>query len=389
MSGRVPRRSPVSCCRYGVFLVVVGVTATVQTAWCRCTSRAAINTAVAATRHRAGVRERRARGGDLTVPPTGSRGAARRAAGGARRERRHAAAGDSRPIRHGRLTSAAGRRSTPRSRSRTRTFAAAAGSGQGGISTPARRRQPGVRALFPLLDEAGETGRSSACGATPRRSSPRSPTSSATCWSSRSRGLVAGAILYLAFRPRRAGSANRPNSCSTRPSEIRSPGCSTTARSSSSSGPRSSTPARRTPIGIALVDVDNFRLLNETHGHDAGDDVLQRVVATLRSQLDGTTVLGRYGPDEFLVIAPAAAIAALEPGLEHVRDALVDESLQLDASERLPMTISAGIATYPERRRFGDRAAVGRGAGPGRSEGRWRRCDPRLRTGHRRGRGRA
>ena len=56
---------------------------------------------------------------------------------------------------------------------------------------------------------------------------------------------------------------------------------------------------------------------------------------------------GRFGPDEFLVIAPAASIAALRPAIEQLRHALVDESLQFEASERLPITISVGIATSP------------------------------------------
>ena len=100
-------------------------------------------------------------------------------------------------------------------------------------------------------------------------------------------------------------------------------------------------------IGVALVDLDNFRLLNDTHGHAAGDTALLTLTRTLARQLPDGTVHGRYGPDELLVIADASRIAELEPALERLRAALVDDSLRFEASERLPVTISAGIATFP------------------------------------------
>jgi HD-GYP domain-containing protein (c-di-GMP phosphodiesterase class II) len=59
-------------------------------------------------------------------------------------------------------------------------------------------------------------------------------------------------------------------------------------------------------------------------------------------------IIGRYGPDEFLVIAPPDDLAGLEPAIERVRDALVERSLDVYAGERIPITISAGIATYPK-----------------------------------------
>jgi diguanylate cyclase (GGDEF)-like protein/putative nucleotidyltransferase with HDIG domain len=100
-------------------------------------------------------------------------------------------------------------------------------------------------------------------------------------------------------------------------------------------------------IGVALVDLDNFRLLNDVHGHAAGDTALLTLTRALGHHLPEGVVHGRYGPDEFLVIADAARIAALEPALGRLQNGLVDEGLQFGASERLPITISAGIAAYP------------------------------------------
>jgi diguanylate cyclase (GGDEF)-like protein len=101
-------------------------------------------------------------------------------------------------------------------------------------------------------------------------------------------------------------------------------------------------------IGIALVDLDGFRLLNETYGHVAGDRALETVVSTLRAELPATLTWGRYGPDEFLVIAPAAHVAELRPILERLKASLADGELRFEASERLPITVSAGICLYPE-----------------------------------------
>jgi diguanylate cyclase (GGDEF)-like protein len=101
-------------------------------------------------------------------------------------------------------------------------------------------------------------------------------------------------------------------------------------------------------LGVALLDIDNFRLLNDNHGHEAGDAALVDVAASLEDHLRPGLVLGRYGPDEFLLIAEPAAVAELEPTVERLRTALVDRSLQFDETERLPITVSAGIATYPE-----------------------------------------
>ena len=101
-------------------------------------------------------------------------------------------------------------------------------------------------------------------------------------------------------------------------------------------------------IGIALVDLDNFTLLNDHHGHAVGDVALAAVLDELRVTAPPDAVIGRYGPDEFLVIVREDDIAALEPSIRALRDRLVDRALEVDAPDRLPITVSAGIAAYPK-----------------------------------------
>ncbi|HEY7589559.1 MAG TPA: diguanylate cyclase [Candidatus Limnocylindrales bacterium] len=101
-------------------------------------------------------------------------------------------------------------------------------------------------------------------------------------------------------------------------------------------------------LGVALLDIDNFRLLNDNHGHGAGDDALATVADLLAADLPEGIVRGRYGPDEFLLIAPPDLVDEIGPAVERLRAALATTSLQFESTERLPITISAGLATYPE-----------------------------------------
>jgi diguanylate cyclase (GGDEF)-like protein/putative nucleotidyltransferase with HDIG domain len=101
------------------------------------------------------------------------------------------------------------------------------------------------------------------------------------------------------------------------------------------------------PIGIALLDLDGFRLLNDTHGYDAGDAALRTVATLLGRVFDQNAVKGRYGPDEFLVIVDGARAGTLEPAIERLQAILGTEDLEVQPSERLPVTVSAGISLYP------------------------------------------
>ena len=100
-------------------------------------------------------------------------------------------------------------------------------------------------------------------------------------------------------------------------------------------------------VGIALVDIDNFRLLNEAYGSPAGDEALLIVAKALRDQSGPWLELSRFGPDEFLAIAPADVARQLPAAMQRVQDALDAASLQFEDSERLPLTVSAGVTYFP------------------------------------------
>ena len=106
--------------------------------------------------------------------------------------------------------------------------------------------------------------------------------------------------------------------------------------------------SRQAGVAVALLDVDNFTLVNEVHGHAAGDELLRRV-AVLAEEVDESWTVGRFGPDEFLVVAPDASASRLEGVLSAFRRSLKKASVQFGASEQLPITFSAGIAASPEQ----------------------------------------
>jgi diguanylate cyclase (GGDEF)-like protein len=100
-------------------------------------------------------------------------------------------------------------------------------------------------------------------------------------------------------------------------------------------------------VAVALLDIDNFKLLNDTHGHAAGDAALRKVAAAMATELAPPLLVGRFGPDEFLVVAPVGSAPAIEASVDRVRERLAGLSLQFGSSERLPVTMSAAVCSAP------------------------------------------
>ena len=102
-----------------------------------------------------------------------------------------------------------------------------------------------------------------------------------------------------------------------------------------------------TALGVAIVDVDNFRLLNDVHGSDVGDEVLLSVKTALMPESEPWLALARFGPDEFLVIALEEKARELSAAFERVLADLDRMSVQPAGAERLPISVSVGIAYFP------------------------------------------
>src|SRR5262249_54315501 len=103
------------------------------------------------------------------------------------------------------------------------------------------------------------------------------------------------------------------------------------------------------PLTIAVIDADHFKALNDTHGHAAGDMVLKKLAAMLRSSFRQSDTAGRYGGEEFVVILPETDIESARRKVESLREAIANTRIKLRGREQsLRVTISAGLASYPE-----------------------------------------
>ena len=109
--------------------------------------------------------------------------------------------------------------------------------------------------------------------------------------------------------------------------------------------------ARRygTPLTIAVIDADHFKLLNDTHGHASGDLVLQKIGETLRASFRQSDTAGRYGGEEFVVILPETDIETAQRKLEALRESIASTPIALATrGEKAHVTISAGLSSFPQ-----------------------------------------
>jgi diguanylate cyclase (GGDEF)-like protein len=100
-----------------------------------------------------------------------------------------------------------------------------------------------------------------------------------------------------------------------------------------------------TPFSVALLDLDNFKAVNDTYGHAVGDEVLKAFAATVQESMRDADVFGRYGGEEFLLILVATEPASAGNPLERVRAAVARRDWGAIAPG-LALTVSVGVAGY-------------------------------------------
>jgi two-component system cell cycle response regulator len=104
----------------------------------------------------------------------------------------------------------------------------------------------------------------------------------------------------------------------------------------------------REPLSCLMVDVDYFKLVNDRHGHKAGDDALREVSVRLLKAVREVDVVARYGGEEFLLVLPSTSFSGALSVAERVWRTVGGEAFALaGTSERV--TVSVGVAVYPSR----------------------------------------
>lgn len=98
-------------------------------------------------------------------------------------------------------------------------------------------------------------------------------------------------------------------------------------------------------LGVVLVDVDRFKTLNDEHGHEVGDLVLQDVARRMAARLREEDLLGRWGGEEFLVLLPDTEVEGARLAAEGLREAVAETPVGARGAT-IAVTVSAGVAGW-------------------------------------------
>lgn len=102
------------------------------------------------------------------------------------------------------------------------------------------------------------------------------------------------------------------------------------------------------PLGVLMMDIDHFKVVNDTYGHLVGDRLLVAISGIAKSILREGDILIRYGGEEFLAVLPAASSEDLRLVGERLRRAVEDASVT-DGAQTIRATMSLGAASYPNQ----------------------------------------
>ena len=106
------------------------------------------------------------------------------------------------------------------------------------------------------------------------------------------------------------------------------------------------------PLSILLVDLDDFKQLNDRLGHAAGDELLAGIAHILNQSVRATDLLARYGGEEFVVLTPDTDLAGAQLLAEKLRTAVAEASFILDESLRpVRVSVSIGVARFAGNRK--------------------------------------
>jgi diguanylate cyclase (GGDEF)-like protein len=101
------------------------------------------------------------------------------------------------------------------------------------------------------------------------------------------------------------------------------------------------------PIGLLLLDIDHFKSINDSHGHEVGDKVLVAVANTIKADLRSQDLIARWGGEEFLVLLPDTDLEQARASAERIRQALMQKRWSF-GDQSVAVTISVGVSEFQE-----------------------------------------
>ena len=102
----------------------------------------------------------------------------------------------------------------------------------------------------------------------------------------------------------------------------------------------------RLVVSVVIIDVDHFKLINDTYGHPTGDLVLRQVADVLKANTRSSDIVGRHGGDEFMAILPETTTEQASALADKLRRAMYERPLEIDGLQ-IPIRLSLGTASFP------------------------------------------
>lgn len=109
------------------------------------------------------------------------------------------------------------------------------------------------------------------------------------------------------------------------------------------------------PLSCLYLDIDHFKQVNDTYGHDVGDLALQKAAAVMVEAVRLGDVVARYGGEEFVILLPGISGVLAMDTAERIRQAVEDSSMEIADNRHMEITISIGLASFvPEANTIAD-----------------------------------
>ena len=102
-----------------------------------------------------------------------------------------------------------------------------------------------------------------------------------------------------------------------------------------------------TTLSLLLIDLDHFKLVNDNHGHLAGDEVLIEVAALLQRVVRAVDIVARYGGEEFVVVLPETGAPGAEAFAERLRELIEGQAFVASRGKPIRLTTSIGVSSFP------------------------------------------